>query len=228
MPLTGSIVEGGLNLVNVFVCMIASLVFGLGVALIYKGSQAQTHARYNKNFVVTLALLPIIVQIIIMLVNGHIGAGVAATGAFSLLRFRSAPGNARDITAIFFAMALGFVSGMGYLFYGFIFMLITGSMILVLSKSKFLGGEQNKRVLKITIPENMDYDGLFDTVFSEYTLSAELDNVRTTNLGSLYELTWHIQLKDVQVSRAFIDALRALNGNLNISISREHPDNMEL
>jgi hypothetical protein len=226
MLFTGSILEGGLNPINVFVCMITSLVFGLGVAFIYKKSQA--HARHNKNFVITLALLPIIVQIIIMLVNGHIGAGVAATGAFSLLRFRSVPGNARDITAIFFAMALGFVSGMGYLFYGLVFMFITGCMILVLSKSEILGGEQNKRVLKITIPENIDYDGLFNAVFSEHTLTADLDNVRTTNLGSLYELTWRIQLKDAQVSRTFIDALRALNGNLNISISREHPDNMEL
>jgi hypothetical protein len=228
MSLTGSILEGGLNPINVFACMIVSLVFGSGVAFIYKTSQAQTHARYNKNFVITLALLPIIVQIIIMLVNGHIGAGVAATGAFSLLRFRSVPGNARDITAIFFAMALGFVCGMGYLFYGLIFMLITGCMILVLSKSEILGGEQNKRILKITIPESMDYDGLFDTVFSEHTLAAELDSVRTTNLGSLYELTWRIQLKNAQASRSFIDALRALNSNLNISISREHLDSTEL
>jgi hypothetical protein len=117
---------------------------------------------------------------------------------------------------------------MGYLFYGLLFLLVVGGMSLLLPALKFGCGPQNTRILKITIPENLDYDGLFDATFAEYVASSELDMVRTTNMGSLYELTYRVQLKGPAVSKAFIDALRALNGNLHISIGREHTENLEL
>jgi hypothetical protein len=221
--LSGSVLDGSLNAGRVLLCLAASLIYGIGAAAIHMA----TH-KSNKNFIITLALLPATVMIVVMLVNGNIGAGVAVAGAFSLVRFRSIPGNARDIAAIFFAMAIGFATGMGYLFYGLIFFLAVGGMSLLLPALRFGNGQQNIRILRITIPENLDYNGLFDAPFAEYTTSAELDRVRTTNMGSLYELTYHVQFKEPGVPKDFIDALRTLNGNLNVSISREHTEQTEL
>jgi hypothetical protein len=221
--LTGSVLDNGFGIGPVLLCMAAAVVYGIGVAAVYMANR-----RYNKNFVITLALLPATVQIIVMIANGNIGAGIAVAGAFSLVRFRSIPGNSRDMGAIFFSMAIGFVTGMGYLFYGLLFLLVNGGMNLLLPALRFGSGPQNTRMLRITIPENLDYDGLFDSVFAEYAESAELDQVKTTNLGSLYELTYRIRLKGPATPKSFIDALRILNGNLNISISREHTDQTEL
>jgi hypothetical protein len=184
--------------------------------------------RYSKSLAVTLALLPAIVQIIIMLVNGNIGAGVAVAGTFSLVRFRSLPGNAKDISFLFFAMALGLVTGMGYLFYAFVFLLIIGGTSLLLTRFRFGQGESGSRVLKITIPENLDYDGLFYEIFKKYTKSAELEKVKTSNMGSLYELTYSVRMKSASMPKAFIDELRCRNGNLNILLSREQRDGEEL
>jgi hypothetical protein len=117
---------------------------------------------------------------------------------------------------------------MGYLFYGLLFLLVVCGMNLLLPALKFGSGQQNMRILKITIPENLDYDGLFDSVFQEHGVRAELDTVKTTNMGSLYELVYHVQLNGATVPKAFIDALRSLNGNLHISIGREHTENPEL
>jgi hypothetical protein len=220
---TGSVLDNGFGIGPVLFCMAASVVYGIGVAAVY-----MTKHHHNTNFVITLALLPVTVQIIVMIANGNIGAGIAVAGAFTLVRFRSIPGNSRDMGAIFFAMAIGFVTGMGYLFFGLLFLLISGGMNLLLSALHFGGGRQKVRVLRITIPENMDYDGLFDSVFAGYAESAELEQVKTTNMGSLYELTYHIRLKEPAVTKDFMDALRTLNGNLNISIGREHTGQMEL
>jgi hypothetical protein len=216
--LSQSILAGEVRLGAVLICTAASLVFGLGVAAVHMARN-----RYNKNFAATLVLLPAIVQIVIMLVNRNIGAGVAVAGAFSLVRFRSIPGNARDIGSVFFAMAMGFVTGMGYVFYGFIFLLIIGAAEFILVSSRFGEGRSAQRFLKIAVPENLDYEGLFDDVFAEYVLSAELDRVRTTDMGSLFELSYRVELKKDAPAKAFIDALRCRNGNLSISLSRERP-----
>jgi hypothetical protein len=221
--ITGSVINGQLTLGTVALCTAASLFFGICAAAIHTVKNS-----YNKNFVITLALLPAIVQIVIMLVNGNIGAGVAVAGAFSLVRFRSIPGGAREIGSIFFAMAVGFVTGMGYLFYAAFFLAVVGTANLILSSGRFGTGGQDLRVLKITIPENLDYDGLFDDLFGEYAASAELVKVKTTNLGSLYELTFHVRLKSLGASKAFIDALRCRNGNLTISLGRELASGEEL
>jgi hypothetical protein len=221
--LTGSVLDSGFGVGPVLICMAASIIYGIGAAAVY-----MANCRYNKNFVITLALLPATVQIIVMIANGNIGAGIAVAGAFSLVRFRSIPGNSRDMGAIFFSMAIGFVTGMGYLFYGLLFLLINGGMNLLLPAFHFGGGQRNTRILRITIPENLDYDGLFDPVFAEYAESAELDQVKTTNMGSLYELSYYIRLKDPAAAKGFMDALRTLNGNLNISLSREHTEQIKL
>ena len=221
--LTGSIIQGSLTLGSVLLCTVTSLIMGLGVAYVYMAEK-----KYSKGFAVTLALLPAMVQIVIMLVNGNLGTGVAVAGAFSLIRFRSVAGSARDIGTIFFAMAIGLATGMGYLFYAVLFFLIIGLVNLLLTRSKFGEDKQDIRILRITIPENLDYEGLFDDLFTRYTDSAELDRVKTTNMGSLYELSYNVQLKTPAVPKKFLDELRCRNGNLNIVCGRPQTSKDEL
>jgi len=204
-------------------CTACSFVFGFASAALY-----MFRNKYSRSMAITLVLLPVTVQVIIMVVNGNIGAGIAVAGAFSLVRFRSAPGSARDICSLFFAMALGLVTGMGYLFYALIFLLLFAAVSMLLIVVRFGQGETNTRVMKITIPENMDYDGLFDDILQKYTANFDLEKVKTTNMGSLFELTYIVKLKSASVPKEMIDELRCRNGNLNILISREQRDGEEL
>jgi len=222
------IINGGLKneiptLERMLLCTACSLIFGFAVAAAY-----MFRNKYSKSLAATLVVIPAIVQIIIMVVNGNVGAGIAVLGAFSLVRFRSIPGNARDIGYLFLAMSLGFVAGMGHIFYAFIFLLLIGGVCLLLTCTRFGQGEMDARVLRITIPENLDYDGLFDEIFAKYARSAELEMVKTTNMGSLYELMYSIRLKSASIPKEFIDELRCRNGNLNILLSREHRTGEEL
>lgn len=201
--------------VQLLICTLTSLVLGVGVAVIYMYRNI-----YSKNFVVTLALLPAMVQLVIMMVNGNIGAGIAVMGAFSLVRFRSIPGSARDIGSIFFAMAIGLATGMGYLAAAVLFLLLVGGMSAFLNTVPFGERKEIEKELKITIPENLEYEGIFDDLFAEYTNGAELVRVKTTNMGSLYELHYHITLRGKTIEKEFIDALRCRNGNLNIVCGR--------
>ena len=196
-------------------CTAASLALGLGTALLcmYK-------SRYTQSFIITLAVLPAVVQVVIMLVNGNIGAGVAVAGTFSLVRFRSAPGTAREIGMIFLAMAIGLATGMGYVALAVFFFLIMALFVLVLTSLHFGGGDEHERELKITIPETLDYDGLFDDLFEKYTRSARLERVKTTNMGTLYELHYRVVLKTERIPKEFLDELRCRNGNLNIVCGR--------
>lgn len=200
---------------NLLLCTLASLVLGLGVAGIY-----MYRNNYTKNFVVTLALLPAMVQLVIMIVNGNLGVGVAVMGAFSLVRFRSIPGSSREIGSLFFAMAVGLATGMGYLAIAALFLLIVGLMTMLLNTVSFGEQKTTAKELRITIPENLDYAGLFDDLFSKYTQKSELVRVKTTNMGSLYELRYHIALKGTGIEKSFLDELRCRNGNLNIAIGR--------
>ena len=156
------------------------------------------------------------VQIVIMMVNGNIGAGVAVAGAFGLIRFRSAPGSAKEIGLVFLATAIGLATGMGYVAIAAVFFAVIALFLLVLTAVGFGAGAADERELKITIPENLDYDGLFDDLFAQYTRSAELERVKTANMGTLYELSYKIVLRDTKGTKAFLDALRTRNGNLNI------------
>ncbi len=180
--------------------------------------------RCSQSFAVALAVLPAIVQIVIMLVNGNIGAGVAVAGAFSLVRFRSAPGSAREIGYVFLAMAIGLATGMGYVVLAAVFFVVIAVVMLLLAAVNFGSKHDSERVLKITIPENLDYDGLFDDLFEKYTTSHELVKVRTSNMGTLYELQYRIVLKSAQPPKAFIDDIRCRNGNLNIICGRVNTD----
>ena len=221
--MANSVISGSPTVWNLILCTGCSLALGLCVAFVYMFKN-----QYSKSLALTLVLIPATVQIVIMLTSGNIGAGVATAGAFNLVRFRSLPGKARDIGSLFFAMALGLATGMGYLFYAVIFVLLIGCASMVLTGVRFGQKTSDSRVLRITIPENLDYDCLFDGVFAEHTQSAELTQVRTTNMGSLYELTYAVRLKSNSMPKALIDALRCRNGNLNIILSREQRDGEEL
>lgn len=197
------------------ICTGVSLLLGMGIAFI-----SMFKTKYSQSFAFTLAIMPAVVQIIIMLVNGNIGAGIAVAGTFSLVRFRSAPGSAREIGSIFLAMATGLATGMGYVTIAGIFFVIMAAFMMVLSAAGFGKGSPGERTLKITIPENLDYEGLFDDLFETYTDGASLERVKLTNVGTMYELSYEIKLKGENVPKEFIDELRCRNGNLDIVCSR--------
>ncbi|MBQ9521843.1 MAG: DUF4956 domain-containing protein [Oscillospiraceae bacterium] len=198
-----------------FVCTATSLLLGLGAALLcmYKN-------RCSQSFALTMALLPVMVQVVIMLVNGNIGAGVAVAGAFGLVRFRSAPGSAREIGLIFLAVTLGIATGMGYVALAVVFFLTVALYAAALMSCRFGAGRDNERTLKITIGENLDYEGLFDDLLDQYASRWELQRVKTTNMGTLYELTYKVTMRAASVPKEFLDALRCRNGNLNIVCGR--------
>lgn len=200
---------------SLLICTGASFVLGIIGALIY-----MYKSTYTKGFILTLALLPSVVQIVIMLVNGNLGTGVAVMGAFGLVRFRSAPGGAREIGSIFLAMALGLATGTGYITVAVIFLAVYALVSILLISAKFGEGSPLEKELKITIPESLDYNGIFDDLFGEYTKKSDLVKVKTTNMGSLYELTYHIVIPDLSREKEFIDKIRCRNGNLNIVCGR--------
>lgn len=206
-------------------CLGASLLMGLILALGY-----MFRSRYTKSFVITLALLPAVVCVVIMMVNGNVGAGVAVAGAFSLVRFRSVPGSAKEITMLFLAMGAGLIAGMGYLAFAFLFTFLMCGIILLLNRLG-LGaarGAATYKTLHITVPEDLNYSDVFEELLPEYCRTYELIRVKTTNMGSLFRLTYDITLKDSGKEKALIDALRCRNGNLEISISRQESAPAEL
>ncbi|MDL2254532.1 DUF4956 domain-containing protein [Ruminococcaceae bacterium OttesenSCG-928-I18] len=206
---------GEVLLTEILTCTLASLALGAVIAAIYRFRNP-----CNRSFLVTLALLPVLVQSVILVVNGNLGAGVAVMGAFSLVRFRSVPGSAREIAAIFFAMAAGLATGMGYLTYALLFTAVVSAALLLYSL--FLGpGAKAEKSLRITLPEDIDYTHLFDDLFSEYASRFRLDRVKTTNLGSLFELEYSIVVKDPSKEKRLLDEIRKRNGNLNIVLSQK-------
>jgi len=206
-------------------CVGVALLVGLFLALVYTYK-----SRYTMSFVLTLAILPAVVCVVIMMVNGNVGAGVAVAGAFSLVRFRSVPGTAKEIGTIFLAMGAGLICGMGYLGYGVLFALVLGACMLVYNMIGF--GSTKKacleKTLRITIPEDLNYTEVFTDLMEKYTSQYELVQVKTTNLGSLFKLVYNLRLKDASQEKEFIDALRCRNGNLEINMARQENNMFEL
>ncbi len=186
--------------------------------------------RYTRSFAATLAMLPAVVAVVIMMVNGNIGAGVAVAGAFSLVRFRSVPGTAREIGAIFLAMGTGLVIGMGYLGYGILISTLLGAISLAYNIIGLGARAQSvrRKTLRITIPEELDYTDVFEPILTEYTSEHELTQVKTTNMGSLFRLTYNVTVKDISKEKELIDKLRIRNGNLEITISNQETKVAEL
>ena len=210
-----SILTGTLTLSAVLVCTLCSLLLGLGVSLCYR-----FRGQSTRSFATTLVLLPAVTQMVIMLVNGSVGTAVAVMGAFSLIRFRSVAGSAREIGAIFLAMALGLCVGAGYVALSFVFLALLGGAMLLLELSGFGAPKADQRELRISIPESLDYEGLFDDLLDSGTKAWHLERVRTTNMGSLYELSYQVTLAGGVPSKAFLDEIRTRNGNLPVSVGR--------
>ena len=206
-------------------CLGVSLLLGLIMAFAYMWRNDHT-----KSFLLTLALLPAVVCVVIMMVNGNIGAGVAVAGAFSLVRFRSAPGSAKEIVTIFLAMGAGLIAGMGYLGFAVLFTVIMCAMFVlynfITSGSTKIGSLT--KTLKITIPEDLDYTGVFDDIFAEYTKKRELVKIKTTNMGSMFRLTYNVTLRDASKEKQMIDKTRERNGNLEIMVSKQETHAAEL
>lgn len=212
-----SILTDTLTIQTFLICMVASVLYGAVIAFVHS-----LNNQSSKGFVMTIALLPVVIQMIIMLVNGNLGTGVAVMGAFSLVRFRSIPGNAKEINSIFIAMAVGLASGMGYLVIAGVFIVIISVLMLIYNNTKF--GESKNNVgdkeLKITIPESLDYTEIFDDLFEQYTIKTELIHVKTSNMGSMYKLHYRINLKNIKEEKKLIDEIRCRNGNLEITCGR--------
>lgn len=212
----GSIITNGtITGASFLIATVCSLAIGLFIAFMYT-----IKSSYSRSYIITLALLPAIVQMVIMLVNGNIGAGVAVAGAFSLVRFRSAPGTGKEITSIFLAMAVGLATGMGYIGIAAIFAVIITLANLILMGSGFGSGAAEEKTLKITVPEGLDFEGIFDDIFARYTTKAELCEVKTSGMGSLYKLNYSIIMRNRASTKGMIDEMRQRNGNLEISCSR--------
>ena len=214
-----------ISVTDFLLCLGASLVIGILMAFAY-----MYRTRYTKSFVVTLALLPAVVCVVIMMVNGNVGTGVAVAGAFSLVRFRSVPGTAKEICTLFLAMGAGLIAGMGYLGFALLFTVVMCIMFVLYNRLDF-GTKKNAATFKtftITIPEDLDYSGIFDDIFSEFTTSHELVRVKSTNMGSMFKLTYNVMLRDVTREKEMIDKIRCRNGNLEIAVSKQETVGTEL
>ena len=196
---------------NFLLSFAISLALGFVIAGLY-----MFRSHYSKSFVMTLVMLPAVVQVVILLVNGNLGVRFAEAGTFSLVRFRSVPGTAREITSIFLAMAVGLAAGMGYLGIAVLLVVVLGAVSMILTITSF-GDQRNRKDLRITIPESLNYTDVFDDILKSYAKNWELVQVKTTNMGSLYKLTYQIEMKDTSEEKKMIDELRCCNGNLEIS-----------
>ncbi len=207
--------SASLTFQGMLVCTAVSLLMGMVIAFCHYWT-----GRTTKNFLVSLAIMPALVQAVVMLVNGNLGTGVAIVGAFSLIRFRSVPGSSRDICSIFFAMAVGVATGTGNVSFA-VFMTVAIAAVILAAYKLPVGNRHEKgRSLKITIYENLDYSTVFDDLFDKYLRKCELESVRTTNMGSMYQLHYIIEMNSEKEEKEFIDALRVRNGNLTISCGK--------
>ena len=214
-----------ISISDFLLCIATSLLVGLLLAFAF-----MYRSRYTKSFVLTLALLPTVVCVVIMMVNGNVGTGVAVAGAFSLVRFRSVPGTAKEITMLFLAMGSGLIAGMGYLGFAVLFTIIMCAVSILYNQLDF-GTRKNTRIYKtlnITIPEDLDYSNVFEDIFADYTTSYELIRVKTTNMGTMFRLTYNLTLKNDTNEKEMIDKLRCRNGNLEITVSRQETTVTEL
>lgn len=215
----------GITLQAFLISLTAALAMGTVMAAVYT-----FRTVYTRSFVVTVAMLPAVVCVIIMMVGSNLGAGVAVAGTFSLVRFRSVPGTAKEICAVFLAMAVGLACGMGYVTMALLFTAVMCGVSLLFAVTNF-GAHKNaqlRKILRITVPEDLDYGSIFSDILEEYTTQAHMVAVKTTNLGSLNKLTYDIVLKKADTEKEMIDALRCRNGNLEISLSLQSTDEREL
>lgn len=211
--------ETVLSFGSAVVITLTSLVLGLVIS----GAYIFTHKKegYTPSFTVTLVIMPVIVAVIIFMVGSNVARAFSLAGAFSLIRFRSAPGDPKDIMYVFFTVAIGLVCGMGHIEYAFLFTAIICIAMIALTKTSFANPKTSPMILKITIPENLNYDGVFDGILNQYTKNWHLKRVRTSDFGAVFELVYQVEMKNDHNQKEFIDDIRCKNGNLNISLIRK-------
>ena len=209
-----SSITSSVELSAILLCSLCSIILGILIALTHKYT-----SKYNKNFLITISVLPLLVQIVIIMVNGNLGTSVAIMGAFSLVRFRSLPGTSKEILSVFFAMTIGLITGMGHIAFAVLVTVLGCAILLLLNKVSLFDKNKNEKILKITLVENLDYTDIFDDIFSKYTKKVELEKVKTTNMGSLFDLTYRVILNKDMNEKDFIDDLRVKNGNLKIIVT---------
>jgi uncharacterized membrane protein YhiD involved in acid resistance len=202
-----------MDILSVALNAVVSLAIGLLIAIIHS-----YHNTASRNYLLTLASLPILVQMVIFMVNGNLGTGVAVMGAFSIIRFRSVAGGSREILSVFWAMAAGLATGTDNYVYAIIFSIVTAIFIIILENVRFSGiGQTGDRRVKITIAEDMDTPDLFNEILSQFSYEWELESVKTTQMGALYELRYRVKLKNLQDEKKLLDEIRVRNGNLPVS-----------
>lgn len=207
---------GSVELWAIIVCSLVAIVLGFIIAFTHMKT-----SRYSKNFLVTLTVLPILVNAVMLMVNGNLGTSIAIVGAFSLIRFRSIPGTSKEILSVFFAMTIGLALGMGHIFFACLITVLCSIAIFFFSKINFFDSNNQERILKITVPENLDYTNMFEDIFKEYTKKVDLESAKTTNMGSLFELQYRIVFDKSKNEKEFMDEIRIKNGNLKVALS--HP-----
>ena len=205
----------GLSVDTVLICAVVALVLGVVIAFTHLKT-----SRTTKGFAITLATLPLLVMAVMIMINGNLGTSIAILGAFSLIRFRSIQGDAKELLSVFFVMMVGLALGMGHVLFAVVITAIAVAAIVVFSKTSFFEPNTYNRSLKIVIPEDLDYDEVFDDVFARYTKKAELVKTKTMNMGSLYKLTYNVTLKKGIKEKAFLDEIRVKNCNLKVLLSQ--------
>lgn len=206
---------GTLSITSALECMGVSLILGFVIALVHLKT-----SKPSKNFAMSLVVLPLLVQVVMMMVNGNLGTSVAILGAFGLVRFRSQPGTSKEIISIFFAMAVGLACGMGHIVFAALVTVLVALILFILSKIKFGEQGENERKLKVTIPEDVDYTYVFNEIFEKYTYFTKVEKVKTINMGSMYEITYSIKLKNNINEKDFLDEIRIKNSNLNVLLQK--------
>lgn len=216
--------SGSLSNIGVLVCFGVAIVLGLIISLVY----IYTTPSYTKNFSITIALLPAIIHSVLIIVNGNLGTSVAVLGIFSLVRFRSVPGSSKEIMSVFLTTAIGLALGMGFPIYAVLITIIIGIALIIYAKVPFGEAKSREKMLRVTLPENLDYTDVFEDIFEKYLKKVNEDRVKTVNMGTMYELSYIITMKDIKQEKAMIDEIRCRNGNLSVSCGRVPVNNVEL
>ena len=214
---------GSFDLYQVLSSMLCALVLGVIISTVYK-----YRLDYASKFIIVLAVMPALISFMIMVINGNLGISVAVLGAFGLVRFRSAPGSSKDIAYMFFSVAIGLATGLGFLSLAVLVCAVISVMLLIMEFIHFDCVETRNRLLRITIPEDLEYPGLFEDLFMKYTSTHSFERVKTVNMGTMFELSYKIELRDLKKEKEFIDSLRCRNGNLGIVISKTQREKNEL
>ena len=210
------VTDVSMDIKSTLICIIASLLLGLVVSLVY--ILITTHKDRSPNFILSLVILPALVSVVILLVGSNVARAFSIAGVFTLIRYRSLPGDSKDISLVFLSMAIGLTTGLGYITFAAIITIIFCLVILLIKKTNFGFTRQVEKRLKVVIPEDMNFQTAFDDIFDKYLKRGEIQRVKTTNLGTLYEITYHIIMKDNVSEKEFLDELRCRNGNLTIQL----------